>query len=87
MSMSWPGPGQTHCRGRDVRDRRPAAFRHLGLRPGHQLGVPWHTAWDAIKAEAARRIAATGMLTGADALGVDEHVVRDEAARSHLSGF
>ncbi|WP_290439672.1 hypothetical protein [Arthrobacter sp. SRS-W-1-2016] len=24
----------------------------------HQLGVSWHTAWDAIKAEAARRIAA-----------------------------
>jgi transposase len=40
----------------------------------HQLGVSWHTAWDAIKAEAARRIATTGRLTGVDALGVDEHV-------------
>jgi transposase len=40
----------------------------------HQLGVSWHTAWDAIKAEAARRIAAAGRLTGVDALGVDEHV-------------
>lgn len=40
----------------------------------HQLGVSWHTAWDAIKAEAARRIAAAGRLTGVNALGVDEHV-------------
>lgn len=40
----------------------------------HQLGVSWHTAWDAIKAEAARRIAAAGRLTGLNALGVDEHV-------------
>lgn len=40
----------------------------------HQLGVSWHTAWDAIKTEAARRIADTGRLEGVDALGVDEHV-------------
>jgi transposase len=40
----------------------------------HQLGVSWHTAWHAIKAEATRRIAASGSLTGVDALGVDEHV-------------
>src|SRR3954469_19626751 len=40
----------------------------------HQLGVSWHTAWDAIRPEAERRIAAPGRLTGVDALGVDEHV-------------
>lgn len=40
----------------------------------HQLGVSWHTVWNAIKAEATGRIAATGRLTGVDALGVDEHV-------------
>ncbi|MFJ5975634.1 ISL3 family transposase [Pseudarthrobacter oxydans] len=40
----------------------------------HQLGVSWHTAWDAMKAEATRRISATGRLTGVNALGVDEHV-------------
>jgi transposase len=40
----------------------------------HQLGVSWHTAWDAINAEATRRIAITGRLTGVNALGVDEHV-------------
>jgi transposase len=40
----------------------------------HQLRVSWHTAWDAIKAEAARRITTAGRLTGVNALGVDEHV-------------
>ncbi|BCW77940.1 MULTISPECIES: hypothetical protein [unclassified Arthrobacter] len=40
----------------------------------HQLRVSWHTAWDAIKAEAARRITTAGRLTGVDALGVDEPV-------------
>ena len=40
----------------------------------HQLGVSWHTAWDAIKAEATRRIATADRLTGVNALGVDEHV-------------
>jgi hypothetical protein len=40
----------------------------------HQLGVSWHTIWDAVRAEAARRIAATDRLQGVDALGVDEHV-------------
>jgi transposase len=40
----------------------------------HQLGVSWHTAWDAVRAEARRRIADTGPLKGVDALGVDEHV-------------
>jgi len=42
--------------------------------PAHQLGVSWHTAWDAMKADAARRITAAGRRTGVDALGVDEHV-------------
>jgi transposase len=45
----------------------------------HQLGVSWHTAWDAIKAEATRRTSVADRLTGVDALGVDEHVVRHEA--------
>ena len=40
----------------------------------HQLGVSWHTVWDAVRIEATRRIASTGRLTGVDALGVDEHV-------------
>jgi len=40
----------------------------------HQLGVSWHTAWDAIQVEAARRITRAGRLTGVNALGVDEHV-------------
>ena len=45
----------------------------------HQLGVSWHTVWDAVKSEATGRISATGRLAGVDALGVDEHVVRHEA--------
>lgn len=40
----------------------------------HQLGVSWHTVWNAIKAEATRRIGSTDRLAGVDALGVDEHV-------------
>jgi transposase len=40
----------------------------------HQFGVSWHTAWDAIKAEATRRIGITDRLAGGNALGVDEHV-------------
>jgi hypothetical protein len=40
----------------------------------HQLGVSWHTVWDAVRVEASRRIAATERLEGVDALGVDEHV-------------
>src|SRR6185312_14383326 len=39
-----------------------------------QLGVSWHTAWDAIRLEAERRISAPDRLQGIDALGVDEHV-------------
>ncbi|WP_444964457.1 ISL3 family transposase [Pseudarthrobacter sulfonivorans] len=40
----------------------------------HQLGVSWHTVWDAIRAEATRRIRNSDRLAGVDALGVDEHV-------------
>ncbi len=40
----------------------------------HQLGVSWHTVWDAIKAEVTRRIKSSDRLAGVDALGVDEHV-------------
>jgi hypothetical protein len=40
----------------------------------HQLGVSWHTAWDVFRAEAARRVGATGRWAGVDAFGVDEHV-------------
>ncbi|XAS69592.1 transposase [Micrococcaceae bacterium Sec5.7] len=40
----------------------------------HQLGVSWHTVWDAVKIEATRRIAEPGRLSGVDALGVDEPV-------------
>ncbi|WP_298251767.1 ISL3 family transposase [uncultured Arthrobacter sp.] len=40
----------------------------------YQLGVSWHTLWDAITPEAIRRTTGPGRLTGVDALGVDEHV-------------
>ncbi|MEW1856875.1 hypothetical protein AB0282_11240 [Pseudarthrobacter oxydans] len=40
----------------------------------HQLDVSWHTVWDAIQAEATKRIRSTDRLTGVNALGVDEHV-------------
>lgn len=40
----------------------------------HQLGVSWHTLWDAVEPEAQRRVAAIDRLTGVAALGVDEHV-------------
>ena len=40
----------------------------------HQLGVSWHTVWDAIRAEATRRIRNSDRLAGVDALGVDEDV-------------
>ena len=42
----------------------------------HQLGVGWHTLWDAVRPEAERRIAEPGRLIGVNALGVDEHVWR-----------
>jgi transposase len=40
----------------------------------HQLGVSWHTVWDAVEIEANRRLKVTGRLSGIDALGVDEHL-------------
>jgi transposase len=40
----------------------------------HQLGVSWHTAWDAMEEDAGRRLSAIGRLTGVNALGVDAHV-------------
>ncbi|WNB86977.1 ISL3 family transposase [Cellulomonas sp. ATA003] len=38
------------------------------------LGVDWHTCWDAIEAEAARRVADPSRLAGVVTLGVDEHI-------------
>lgn len=38
------------------------------------LGVDWHTCWDAIEAEAIRRLADPGRLEGVVTLGVDEHI-------------
>ena len=40
------------------------------------LGVDWHTCWDAVEVEAARRLADPGRLEGAQVLGVDEHIWR-----------
>ena len=40
------------------------------------LGVDWHTCWDAIEAEATRRVDEPGRLAGVSILGVDEHVWR-----------
>jgi len=40
------------------------------------LGVDWHTCWDAVEAEATRRLARPGRLAGVRALGVDEHIWR-----------
>jgi transposase len=72
--MHWRAEGETHCPRCGLGDGRAATFRYLGLGPGHQLGVSWHTVWDAVKSEATGRISATGRLAGADELGVDEHV-------------
>ncbi|GAB2680856.1 hypothetical protein GCM10027194_11850 [Thalassiella azotivora] len=41
-----------------------------------QLGVDWHTLWDAVEAEARRRLADPTRLEGPATLGVDEHVWR-----------
>ncbi|MGH8839021.1 MAG: ISL3 family transposase [Jiangellaceae bacterium] len=41
-----------------------------------RLGVDWHTCWDAIEAEAERRLAHPARLTGVSTLGVDEHIWR-----------
>lgn len=38
------------------------------------LGVDWHTCWDAIEAEAVRRLDEPGRLDGVVTLGVDEHI-------------
>ena len=40
------------------------------------LGVDWHTAWNAIGAEAERRINKSERLQGVQTLGVDEHIWR-----------
>ena len=40
------------------------------------LGVDWHTAWDAIKTEARRRVKRPERLKGVKTLGVDEHIWR-----------
>jgi len=40
------------------------------------LGVDWHTCWDAVEAEAVRRVADPARLAGVDTLGVDEHIWR-----------
>jgi transposase len=40
------------------------------------LGVDWHTLWDAVEAEATRRVADPGRLQGVSVLGVDEHIWR-----------
>ena len=40
------------------------------------LGVDWHTAWAAIKAEARRRVKRPERLKGVKTLGVDEHIWR-----------
>lgn len=63
-------PGKTHCQGRGGATDSLQRFDTSGSALVHQLVVSWHT----IKAEAARRIATAGRLTGVDALGVDEHV-------------
>jgi transposase len=38
------------------------------------LGVDWHTCWDAVEAEATRRLADPARLDGVVTLGVDEHI-------------
>ena len=40
------------------------------------LGVDWHTCWDAVETEAARRVAEPDRLNGVRTLGVDEHIWR-----------
>jgi transposase len=40
------------------------------------LGVDWHTCWNAIKAEAGRRVKKPERLKGVQTLGVDEHIWR-----------
>ena len=40
------------------------------------LGVDWHTAWNAIKVEATKRVKRPERVKGVTALGVDEHIWR-----------
>jgi transposase len=40
------------------------------------LGVDWHTCWDAVEAEATRRLGDPARLVGVEVLGVDEHIWR-----------
>jgi transposase len=40
------------------------------------LGVDWHTCWDAVEAEAVRRVEDPTRLDGVSVLGVDEHIWR-----------
>jgi transposase len=40
------------------------------------LGVDWHTLWDAVEAEATRRLGDPARLAGVSVLGVDEHIWR-----------
>jgi transposase len=41
-----------------------------------QLGVDWHTAWNAIEFEAKARTSDPQRLAGVETLGVDEHIWR-----------
>ncbi|MBT2533918.1 transposase [Arthrobacter sp. ISL-48] len=50
----------------------------------HQLGVSWHTVWDAVRAEATRRLGGAGRLQGVDALGVD---IEGELAQLGPTGY
>ncbi len=38
--------------------------------------MDWHTCWEAVEAEAIRRLADPARLGGVEVLGVDEHIVR-----------
>jgi transposase len=44
-----------------------------------QLGVDWHTCWDAVEVEARARTSDPARLPNVKTLGVDEHIVRHEA--------
>jgi hypothetical protein len=44
-----------------------------------QLGVDWHTCWDAVEVEARARTSDPARLQKVTTLGVDEHIVRHEA--------
>lgn len=49
------------------------------------LGVDWHTAWSAIKAEATRRAKRPERLSGVKTLDVDEHIWRPSLKRRERS--